>query len=564
MKKVNFKYSALWLLLLALVTSCVFDEADPLVENTAPQDPVMVTFKLDVMSSAATKADDLHWYDAYAPKDPGNEFENKIIASDLKIMAYSAEADGAFIKELPVVSSMPVRDSEGKITHYIYSCIFNAPIPQDASVSNPPEYRFMVFANCINNYYRLSYTNGIPEVGKLTYDIPDNILSEAIPMWGVNAYEFRYDSNGQLLKNQDFTGNDYEAVDLLRATAKIGVKLSEDLKDKYELVSLKINRIASSGYSLPKNWNSKVKTNSFQHAPSFNPVETGDADKDFIGEVNDFIYDEETDEFYIYVPETRNIKDNDDEEIAIELNIRDKSTLESLTFDYSKGLKFRTYSNGVPEGDPYDILRNHYYQYTINDIVLGDLFLTLRVADWDDAPVWDVDFEAPLHTNLMTSPSKTADAPQGVPQVYYDNSDPTGLTGAFVGYFSMDSPKGVTWKPTLANVSAGDYEVRVYTNIDQNGNVRDTYDILVTDANIEAKIGRFYKIVVVAKNPNNVGTVVKLGLSYAPLWNHEANPLLVINKKGDGLYYPWNQQTGDTSSDSPDISWISIRQVTKP
>ena len=188
MKNVNFKYSALWLLLLAIVTSCVFDEADPLVENTAPQDPVMVTFKLDVMSSAATKADDLHWYDAYAPKDPGNEFENKIIASDLKIMAYSAEADGDFIKELPVVSSMPVRNSEGKITHYTYSCIFNAPIPQDANSNNRPKFRFMVFANCINDDYRLSYNKGIPEVGKLTYDIPDNIVGVLVnPLTGALA-----------------------------------------------------------------------------------------------------------------------------------------------------------------------------------------------------------------------------------------------------------------------------------------------------------------------------------------------------------------------------------------
>ena len=86
MKNVNFKYSALWLLLLALVTSCVFDEADPLVENTAPQDPVMVTFKLDVMSSAATKADDLHWKDQY-DIHIGNDFESRINTSDLLVLA---------------------------------------------------------------------------------------------------------------------------------------------------------------------------------------------------------------------------------------------------------------------------------------------------------------------------------------------------------------------------------------------------------------------------------------------------------------------------------------------
>ena len=106
--------------------------------------------------------------------------------------------------------------------------------------------------------------------------------------------------------------------------------------------------------------------------------------------------------------------------------------------------------------------------------------------------------------------------------------------------------------------------MRVYTNKEDNGNEHPDYDILVTKANIEAAQDRFYKVVVVAKNPNNIGNVVKLGLSYAPLWNHEANPLLVINKDSDGLYYPWDLMDGDTSSDMPDISWISIRQVAKP
>ena len=139
--------------------------------------------------------------------------------------------------------------------------------------------------------------------------------------------------------------------------------------------------------------------------------------------------------------------------------------------------------------------------------------------------------------------------------------DESGEKGAFVGYFMMEGPRGVTWKPTLTNASADDYQVRVYTNIDKSGATHTDYDILVTDANIEAEDDRFYKIVVVANNQNNIGKVVKLGITYAPIWNEEASPLLIINK-GDGegdWYYPWTD-TGNTK-DNPDMFWISIKQV---
>ena len=160
----------------------------------------------------------------------------------------------------------------------------------------------------------------------------------------------------------------------------------------------------------------------------------------------------------------------------------------------------------------------------------------------------------PIHTNLMTAPDKAAPAPEDVPTVRYDNSDASGEAGAFVGYFMMESPEGTTWRPTLINASAVDYEVRVYKT---NGTDAE-YDVLVTSPAIEAEANNFYKIVVVAKNPNNIGNVIKLGLTYTADWNAEANPLLIINKGGNnGLYYPWG---GTNPSDEPDIHWISIRQ----
>ena len=72
---------------------------------------------------------------------------------------------------------------------------------------------------------------------------------------------------------------------------------------------------------------------------------------------------------------------------------------------------------------------------------------------------------------------------------------------------------------------------------------------------------QWFKIVVVAKNPNLVGKVVKLGLSYTASWNDE-NTLLIINK-GDNneMFYPWNDNDSEDSKDDPDMHWISIKQV---
>jgi hypothetical protein len=116
----------------------------------------------------------------------------------------------------------------------------------------------------------------------------------------------------------------------------------------------------------------------------------------------------------------------------------------------------------------------------------------------------------------------------------------------------------MTWRPTLANASSADYEVRIYKT---NG-VDDVYNILVTEDAVETEQDYFYKIVVVAKNPNNIGNVIKLGITYTADWNPEANPLLLINKgEGSGLYYRWDAEApGVRPSDSPDIHWISIIQ----
>jgi hypothetical protein len=290
------------------------------------------------------------------------------------------------------------------------------------------------------------------------------------------------------------------------------------------------------------------------HDKSFKPTSGGDK---IIRNVYPYGYDDNGG-YYIYVPETKNndtefvkINDEDPTDLSLALSIEKVvagQVVKTYEFTYENGIKFCDYVDGLPLGKPFDLLRNHFYDYVVTGLKTG-LELELQVADWEDEPVWDLDFSAPIHSKLMTAPAADAAAPTEMPVVRYDNTDATGESGAFIGYFMMESPAGVTWRPTLADASTVDYEVRIYST----DGINPEYNVPVTEDAVEAEKNRFYKIVVVAKNPNNVGNVIKLGLTYTASWNAEANPLLVINK-GDnsGFYYP--------NAGKSDIHWISIKQ----
>ena len=300
------------------------------------------------------------------------------------------------------------------------------------------------------------------------------------------------------------------------------------------------------------------------HSDVFRPYAAGG----LIENISAVTFDENTGVYYFYVPETENCSElftpaegqPQDLSIAVMLKKEDGSVVEQIEFPYENGIRFCKYSDsGQPTEDFFNIVRNHYYDYTITGISIG-LKMTLNVAEWKAEDEWDLDFSAPIHTKLLTEAKRDAAAPTEEPTVTYNNNQASGEKCNFEGYFMMESPNGAAWKPTLANASTNDYEVRVYTNTTDGINYNAEYDILVTSDEIEAEANRFYKIVVIAKNPNNVGNVIKLGLTHTANWNDEANPLLIINKgDNNGCYYPWTSNP-EKLGDNPDIHWISIRQ----
>lgn len=515
-------------ILLPLLSSCVFDDEDIVPE----QDSVMVTFSVDVKAPSATRADANTWGDNTDddqtndyPEVVGNSLENRVDLSTLHVLAY--HSDFSFAKELPILARQEV---DGKAT-------FVCGMPKSMPFEARKVYRFILIANSTNNNYSYGYKDDAPNLGSLIYS---NIQS-TIPMWGIKTYTFPDEKPSDNLLRMG-------SVSMLRATAKIGVKLSPEVKSEgYSLKEIKLNYANACGYCVPTDWNhaDTYFTESLMHDQAFRPntaagLATG---------INAMAYGTSTDGYYIYVPETAN---DSADQLALAVTLTDGNGGE-VEFEYENGIKFEEYSEGVPSGNIFNIVRNHFYDYTITEVNAG-MKINLDVADWEAEDVWELDFSAPVHTMLLTAPKDNAPAPADAPTVSYNNLNDE--KDAFVGYFKMISPAGVSWKPTLTNASAADYEVRVYTN----GSVTpDVYDIPVSDVAIEAADNRFFKIVVVAKNPDMKGKVVKLGISYTASWNDE-NTLLMINGDNNGLYWPWVDNEATDDKDDPDAHWISIIQ----
>ena len=527
-------------ILLPLFSSCIFDEV---IETENVSKDLTVTFTLKVDSQPVSKS--------VSAIDTDTDFENRIDMSSLLVFAY--DASGAFIEQLPILYR-----SENGAEVMELTC----------GLKNPYDNRtvkLVVLANCVSDAYRLGYSGNIPLLDNLKYVPPTSSSYGLIPMMGMTRYDLQFNADGSVVKTQQLE----DPIELLRSMAKVGVALSDDLISQgYSIVyqDLKLNYARSTGYSLPKSWATYNYTGSLvtdveneeeREGRLYRPTES---EHEINFNINPISVSD--DGYYcLYVPETENGAAilGEPTELSLALTVqrtdpRTRNTKE-YEFDFESGIKFREYVGGAAGEDTYNIVRNHFYKFLVTSIEAG-LGLNLYVEDWVDTPVWELDFSAPIHTKLLTAPDPAAEAPTAVPTVRYDSNDPEA--GAFVGYFMMESPEGMTWRPTLASASTTDYDVLVYTT----DGVNDEYDVLVTDDAIEAELNKFYKIVVVAKNQNNVGNVIKLGLTYTIEWNAEVTPLLIINKGDegdeDGCYYPWD---GTVQADKPDIHWISIRQI---
>ena len=399
-----------FVLLMALFSSCAVEEV--LEMPGLEKESMLVNFSLDMnLPTEATKADNHTWGDNSNLNDDdnypeviGDAFENQIKTDQLLVFAY--KPDGTFVGHLPILKAGVSATGEVNFT-----CALKYSVHEQ---SGTDQYKIMVFANCIDKSYGFMYKqDGAPDVDAQKYSTPvDNI-----PMWGVHSFELVYD--GSVLRKQQDIGE----ISLLRATSKIGVRLSEDLQKegfRIKAGSIKLNYVRANGFSAPKNWENAVETKSVKHADAFNPTSNLALDKDV--EANTIGMN--TNSYYLYVPETLN---NDPDftptdgapgELALSISVEKVdetgAVIETYEFPYEKGIKFRKYVDGLPEGECFDIVRNHFYDYQITKI---NTTIKLELIEYTTLPwiekevqIGDNTKYLVLNTDLVKIYSKNVDA----------------------------------------------------------------------------------------------------------------------------------------------------------
>lgn len=323
-----------FVIMLCMVMAACSDSDDDAVGT----EDVSVAFTLTVADATSTRADNDGW-DDYSPAQDGILNENMVNTDDIIIAIYDDKGNKVDIVEDLRVTK--ISDASGTGTMYAITGVWRNAKPNVERAK-----RLMVMANCNTSVW------GDPST--LTYDLlPEE--RKYIPMWGVVKIPATLTLGKQ---------NKLHNIRMLRAMAKVSVKLRDDMTDYgYAIGSMTVNNYNTKGYCVPKTFNEVDNTSDVRFANSLN------------------VFDSHADKIELpttaplYLPEYDNSGANP-ATITVKLNRNGK-----LEGTYT--LYFRNYdSDGKPTGPTYPIQRNHYYQYLIYKET-GKIIVTLHVRKWN-------------------------------------------------------------------------------------------------------------------------------------------------------------------------------------
>ena len=519
-----------------LSASCVFDAGRC---GISADQPYSVRFTVS-LNGQQTRAS---WGDEYI-SDSGVPFDYRIDADALRVVLYSKSGE-----RLGVVSDLdywPVNESHTEFQ-------FMGQMPQEfidyivANGDSESSYRFMVLANCAESIYGEEY---------ISYSQSQlNPFSEesSIPMWGVKEADV-----SPLYTRSSL---DIGEISLLRAAAKVEVKLSDKLKSAgTTITSANLKYYNQTGYVLPNGWSQASSTKSldqenclrvYRHAALNMP----------------FIKDEKSGDYYVYVTEYDNTNYVDERnKISLGFNIGGKDKY------FEDAISFCEYYNGAPiENSHYSIVRNHIYEFEILSVAGSSLVLDYTVADWttedwdgNGAEYEDHDLSYPTYHNpvvpyeyltLGASEQTNYTIPSSLsPKMYFGGKDNLEA-GGFHCYFQILAPKTVEWKPVFMG-SKENYQIRVY-RVDKS---LVQIDDLLFDTGVDGmqnnlgvcNAGEWFHIVVFPLSDDGANkTEIEFGISYYQGWTDQYINLYV-NGEYDNIKWP-------NSGNNPKI--INIKHI---
>lgn len=323
-----------FVIMLCMVMAACSDSDDDAVGT----EDVSVAFTLTVADATSTRADNDGW-DDYSPAQDGILNENMVNTDDIIIAIYDDKGNRVDIVEDLRVTK--ISDASGTGTMYAITGVWRNAKPNVERAK-----RLMVMANCNTSVWS--------DPSTLTYDLlPEE--RKYIPMWGVVKIPATLTLGKQ---------NKLHNIRMLRAMAKVSVKLRDDMTDYgYAIGSMTVNNYNTKGFCVPKTFNEVDNTSEVRFANSLNVLDSH-ADKIALPTTAP-----------LYLPEYDNSGTNP---ATITVNLNRNGKLEGTYTLY-----FRNYdSDGKPTGPTYPIQRNHYYQYLIYKET-GKIIVTLHVRKWN-------------------------------------------------------------------------------------------------------------------------------------------------------------------------------------
>ena len=516
------KYLAL-LLAGILAASCIFD-ADQCVMSAEEPHTVMFTVALDQQRTKAA------WSDPY-DSETDKPFDIRIIPEDLRVVIFAK--DGSRVGVLQDLGYWPINEE-----HTEFQFIGRLPsefVTYYNEHRDTPYYKFMVLANCGD------HSSGEEYISYRQVQLDPNSEKSAIPMWGVKEADV-----SQLLNNSSL---DLGEIWLLRAAAKIEVKLSDEIKKEgtTSINSATLKYYNQTGYVLPSYWSQVSETKELDQEDCFRGYRHAAVNLPFYK-------DEKTGSVYVYVTEYNNIDySGERNKISLDFNIKGQDK----TFE--DAISFCNYSDGKPvENSHYNIVRNHIYEFEVLSIAGDNLELQYTVADWDAEQWWSEkdkeykDYEEhelayPTYHNplvprdyLTLQPGQIADYKiTKQPQMYYNANKPE--EGAFECFFQIVAPADVKWKPGITG-SKKNYQIRIYKNVtSSNLTGEKAYDSAVND--LQADLGccqqnQWFRIVVFPLSGDGAGeNNIDFTISYYQEWTNQYIHLY-INGEYDRIRWP--------------------------
>ena len=329
-----------------LTASCSQIIDDPIADGDCKleTEEVKVTFTIAMGNPDSGSRADISSNDPWGDYDDEDEnqtmgnryFDNKIEPNKLQVIICDASYN-------PIVEVEKLLYTQTGTNVYTFTGSFTA------SMSASSYYKIVVFANCPDVTISEASTADIWN-SYIPMEMPISGKTEdltSIPMWGVetiSGYAFTPGTNTNI-----------GTIFVLRAMAKVEIALADEIAEEYALTSASFNTYNTKVNCMPSGYAKVEKTEELKTVDCFNDNDISSS------EGLAFMNVVEGKRLVAYVPEYDNNKGSLEMKVIL------------------SGSEYTIPFNDLNSSTPFNVIRNHYYEYTITGVktdvetIIGDL-----------------------------------------------------------------------------------------------------------------------------------------------------------------------------------------------